>query len=609
MCGIFGVVGNITLDLTQICLNRLSHRGPDGWGIEQPEGCTLGHRRLAILDLSEAGRQPMSSHCGRFVATYNGEVYNYIELRKDLIAKGHKFRTDTDTEVVIQAFVEWGPSCLDRFNGMWAIAIWDKTERQLFLARDRFGKKPLFWAKTLHGLAFASEMKALFPLLKHKTPHPELTRKSLRIMSYEGGSECLITEINRFPAGHYALSRGEIIKPKRWWHTLDNLVQVPDTFDLQCEKFKELFLSACKLRMRSDVPLGVALSGGLDSSATFCAMSQLEQKKVGKSNWRNAFTAGFPGTPLDETKKASHVANYVGTKINRVPIDPSQIPYTLMKDLWLFEEQHLTLPSPFMQLYRAIRNNGIKVSLDGHGADELLAGYGFDFLHAMYDANPISWWGIANTYRQFLPDHPQFPKVSIPKLIWRHFQNRRHKEPPQAHACSDQSHPAWQEMGYLNRILYHSFHKSILPTLLRNYDRFSMASGVEIRMPFLDHRIVTYCFSLSWQAKLRKGHTKAIARQALSGIMPKAVVWDKVKMGFNAPFADWAQGALKEYFQDTLNSRSFKESDIVDTQLAENRFTALIQTKCPTFVQAQACWTALLPYFWEQAVLKEMGAF
>lgn len=608
MCGIFGIVGHVPHEKAALCLDRLRHRGPDGAGMLDLGGCILGHRRLAILDVSESGAQPMLSPCGRYAMVYNGEVYNYRELRSDLEARGESFRTGTDTEVVLQAYAFWGPEMLHRLNGMWALAVWDRESRRLFLARDRFGKKPLFWAHSPYGLCFASEMKALLPLLPTHTPHPELSRSSRRIMSYEATEECLIMEVRRFPAGHWAVSRGEDPVPIRWWLTLDHLAPVPDSFNEQAEVFRGLFLESCRLRMRSDVPVGVALSGGLDSSASLCAMASIDREySSGVPDWRNAFTAGFPGTPLDETDKAVLTARHAGVRLHTVPQDPADIPRTLLRDLWLLEEQHLTLPSPFMRLYEAVRRHGVKVTLDGHGADESLAGYGFDLIHTMLDAPPAHWPAIAQTYRRSLPSHPQFPKPSVAALIWRHLRGRLERRPPQAYGGPLEDHPAWRSMGGLGRVLYHSFHHSILPTLLRNYDRYSMAAGVEVRMPFMDHRLVCFCFSLPWHAKVRHGFSKAIARQALTGIVPDSIRLDSVKLGFNAPLADWMRGPLRTFFLDTVASGSFRESGLVDQELARRRLIDLLETENPNFPQAEACWTAFVPYFWEQAFLQEKG--
>src|SRR5690242_5442008 len=202
MSGIFAVVGHIYPRLVRRCLRELAHRGPDGEASWQEPGTVLGHRRLAILDTSPAGKQPMSYGEGRYWITYNGEIYNFVELRAELIADGHRFVTGSDTEVILAAFIQWGESCQGRFNGMWAFAIWDRVERALFLSRDRFGKKPLFYAQVSSGFAFASEMKALFPLLPRIEPELDLVGDPTRIFDYESSEQCIIKGLSRFPAGH-----------------------------------------------------------------------------------------------------------------------------------------------------------------------------------------------------------------------------------------------------------------------------------------------------------------------------------------------------------------------------------------------------------------------
>ncbi|WP_022663068.1 asparagine synthase (glutamine-hydrolyzing) [Paucidesulfovibrio longus] len=611
MCGIFGVVGRLDADTAGRCLDRLAHRGPDGRGLEILDGCVLGHRRLAILDASEAGKQPMTSACGRWTLSFNGEIYNFLELRADLEARGRTFHSGSDTEVLLEALVLWGPDCLSRCNGMWALALWDRREHRLLLARDRFGKKPLFWAETRHGLAFASEMKALFPLLDRLEANPELAGSSRRIMSYEGTPDCLVRGINRFPAGHLAWTRGEAPRPVRWWNTLDHLETPPARFEEQAERFRELFLDACRLRLRSDVPLGTSLSGGLDSGAVVCALAHLERQggrapRQGR-DWRNAFCAAFPGTPLDESAPATLAARHAGLDAHLVETDPASVPDTLYRDLWLLEEQHLTLPSPFMRVYAAQRRSGVRVSLDGHGADEMFAGYGFDYLHAMHDAPPWRWPDVAAAYRAGLPRGPQFPRPSTLRLVRDHLKNRLRREPAPMFGGPDADHPAWQGMGRLNRLLHHGFHRTILPTLLRNYDRYSMACGVEVRMPFMDHRIVTFAFSLPWTSKLRGGFSKAVVRAGMAPLMPREIAWARTKIGFNAPALEWMRGPLRPFFEDALHSRAFRESGLADQPLAAGRFQALVDAERPTFDQAQACWTAFLPFFWEEAVLRGKG--
>lgn len=255
MCGIFGTVNyRISKEQAKSCLDELIHRGPDGFGIWQEEGVTLGHRRLSILDLSKNGTQPMSYADERYEITYNGEVYNFIEVRRELEALGHKFKSDTDTEVILAAFAQWQEACLDKFNGMWAFAIWDRRDKRLFMSRDRFGVKPLYVADCGGRIIFASEMKAIVPVMDSVKINRSLIELYKKNPHYEMQEECLIEGIKRFPAGHYAwITKDGRIEMNRWWNTLDHIGPVPDSYEEQVEKFREIFLDSCRIRMRSDV--------------------------------------------------------------------------------------------------------------------------------------------------------------------------------------------------------------------------------------------------------------------------------------------------------------------------------------------------------------------
>jgi len=614
MCGIFGVIGHIDPVQAKECRDLLAHRGPDGAGLWVGNGVTLGHRRLSILDLSERGDQPMAWGNGRYHIVFNGEIYNFLEVRAELESLGESFVSDSDTEVLLAAWATWGPDCQDRFNGMWALAIWDDIERTLFLARDRFGKKPLFYAKTRYGFAFASEMKALMLLLDEVVPHPELTRSSKRIMHYESTDECLIQSITRFPAGHHGVYRDGNLRLTRWWNTLDHLVDVPASFEERAELFRELFLDACRLRMRSDVPIGSALSGGLDSSGVICSVAHIARNSPEtrmSPDFQHAFNAGFPGTPLDETPYARRVADYLDIPLTTIIVDPAKAVEQFFQQLYLFEDMHLTSPIPFMLTYGAIREGGIKVTLDGHGADECFAGYLFNAKEGLVDAgfNLRAAKSIVDAFYNGRPKSTQFP---MPPR-WRFFMDF-HRErlksrlKGQAGVVSrDNGHPRWREMDHLTQVLYVATHESILPTLLRNYDRYSMANGVEIRMPFMDHRIVSLAFSLAWDDKVRGGFTKAVVREGLSGVMPPDIAWRRAKIGFNSPMVDWMKGPLKEFFLDEVHSSAFTNSDLVDQKLAKSRLEQVIGDPDATYAQSEAAWTALLPYFWEQAVLKRRG--
>ena len=383
MCGIYGVVNKkVDRELAMKCLNTMIHRGPDGYGLWQEDGVTLGHRRLSILDLSNAGSQPMSYANERYWMTFNGEIYNFIEIRDELKKKGYTFRSASDSEVIMAAFCEWGESCVERFNGMWTFAIWDKQTKQLFISRDRFGVKPLFYAELPDGgFAFASEMKVILPLLPKVEANKPMFDRYFADNHYESQPECLIRGIKRFPAGHNAWVKDGKITLKRYWNTLDHLISVPDSYEEQVEQFRELFLDACKIRMRSDVTLGTGLSGGLDSSAVICAMSYISKNMTDEranNDWQHAYVACFPGTAQDETKYAKQVTDYLGISHTFMNIDSAVSEREFLRQLYCFEELWGNPQVPMMELYKKEREMGTTVSLDGHAADELFAGYGFD---------------------------------------------------------------------------------------------------------------------------------------------------------------------------------------------------------------------------------------
>jgi asparagine synthase (glutamine-hydrolysing) len=612
MCGIFGFVGDIARETALTCTNMLAHRGPDGCGIWEGDGVTLGHRRLSILDLSEAGAQPMSFADGRYHITYNGEIYNFIEIRNELSDKGHRFVSDSDTEVLLAAFFEWGEKCLLKLNGMWSFAIWDGHERSLFICRDRFGKKPLFYSMLPSGLAFASEMKALFPLLSEVRPNIQLVKNATEMFKYESSENCLVEGIKRFPAGYSGWWKDGKLTKRRWWCTLDHLPDVPLRYEEQVEQFRELFLDACHLRMRSDVPIGTALSGGLDSSSTISAMSYISKHKMDgriSSNWQHAFVACFPGTPLDEKQYAQMVTSHLGIDVNFLDIDPLDGINHLSEYLYLFEELYITSPLPFMAIYEAMKRHGVKVTVDGHGADELFGGYSFDIVSALSDAalNPEKIRSVLDAYDGMSHQNSSQFRLKPRWYRWLQWHSGRVKDAIKANSTKydyDELHPNWHRLDNLNKTLYRSTHETVLPTLLRNYDRYSMANGVEIRMPFMDHRVVGFAFAIPWDSKIRNGYSKSVVRDAMSMYMPHEVAYRKSKIGFNSPIVDWMQGPLKPFFLDTINSASFNDCVLIDPPSVAAKIKKVIFGHDVRFSLGEEAWTGLVPFLWEEAVIK-----
>ncbi len=600
MCGILGLIGNIDSEKFEQCLSKLEHRGPDGFGIWQDEGVTLGHRRLSIIDLTDNGKQPMHFE-NKYAITFNGEIYNYLEIKIELEKFGYKFISASDTEVVLAAFDKWGEKCFTKFNGMWALGIWNKENKTLFLSRDRMGKKPLFYAKTKYGFAFASEMKAIYPLLEKVEKNTDVINKAINdVFSYENTDECLINGISRFPAASHGILKDGHLQLSKYWTVFDDETPQFKKYEEQVEYLRHLFLDACKIRMRSDVQIGTALSGGLDSTATICAMAnvanqQNSSENIFKHDWQHAYVATFPGSEIDEKKYAKRVVDYLGIGATYLEIDPVKNIDKIFEYTYLFEELYLTSPIPFIQLYNEVKRNGTTVTLDGHGSDELFAGYPFQFTRAVADAipNPVKVNDIVKTYRDTLLNNKSyyydFGTSSYNGLL---------------HIAKGKK---YKNLDHLNNLLYQSSFETILPTLLRNYDRYSMINGVEIRMPFLDYRIVNFAFSIPWSSKIRNGYSKAIVRDAIKPFAPDDITYRKSKIGFNSPFSEWIKGPLKSWINDEINSQQFNHSEIINSELVRSKITAVQKNESATYLDGENAWKAIMPYIWEKSLTLANG--
>lgn len=580
------------------CVQRIRHRGPDAMNIKQMEGITLGHARLAILDQDQSADQPMQDASGRYTIVYNGEVYNFIELKRELESKGYRFRTQTDTEIVLYSFIEWGEAFQQKCNGMWALAIWDSYEKKLFLTRDRFGIKPLYIYREGGNFYFASEMKAFFPVMKERVPNTRILMQE-HYFDYEASEECIIRGITKLSAGTFAIWHNGCLREKRWWNTLDYLQDVPRSYEEQVEMLRELFLDACRIRMRSDVPVGTALSGGIDSSCTIGAMHYLSGNHTERKtdDWQHAFVAHMPDTVCDETKYAEMAAGYIGISVKRVEVNPCIGAEELLRYMYLCEDPYPnTSPVPHLQTYNEMSRAGIKVTLDGHGADELFGGYSGDLFSACVDAGigTTEFENVIDTFNEMSGDHlaPEGSET-INRMFNMVKMNSRYK-------IRDSKFDQFDEY---NKRLYIQTHKRVLPTLLRCYDRYSMASGVEIRMPFMDYRIVSFAFSISWNAKVRNGYSKAIVRDMARPFMDKRILDRKQKIGFGAPCSEWFKGELKEFLLDTISSRDFQECELVnslDICIDVNEF---FRSEKTDFRDGSRIWTKIVPYLWKKAVI------
>jgi asparagine synthase (glutamine-hydrolysing) len=637
MCGIAGLLGERNHATAHKMLNKIRHRGPDGDGIwlspEDEFPVSLCHARLSILDLTDMGSQPFHSQDYRYTIVFNGEIYNFLELQSELISRHNAtFRSATDTEVLLQGIAYEGLEFLNKCNGMWAFCLWDRLESTATLCRDRFGVKPLYYIRLDGGsVGFSSEMKGLTPLLKSFAPAEYIDSIFLHQFDYEFSDLCAIKGIVRLPPGSYAVLNNGQLDVRRWWNTLDHISKDEGAYVSQVGQWRDLFIDSVRLRMRSDVRIGTALSGGLDSSSVMAAMAVIgangdQGYSRTSADWQHSVCCSYPSGSLDETYWAKLVSEYCGVSFSSLVINPIKSSWDIYQSLAQVEDPYLTMPLPMLATYQAIKSLGISVTLDGHGADELFSGYGhllnalrctksrreFQEILAIDESTRT---GVYSYYErrsikiklglymnEFLSSKHVFPRAWIKNYL--HNQKGRGEQvglfSSRLMLARDEmhQHEAFKAMDVFSQVLYEIFHLTILPTLLRNYDRYSMANGLEIRMPFMDWRLVCYTFSLPWQAKLGGSFTKRIQRDALAGILCDQVRLRRDKVGWNAPSHEWFQGPLRSFVEESLrcghNSPYFSR--------AVKAWKSFNSTRNPTFVEGQALWNAILPHLWTMSL-------
>lgn len=596
MCGIAGIYSIDHQKVTEASLKKLTdavaHRGPDGEGfwVHPKNHVGFGHRRLSILDLSENGKQPMPYAGGRYWITYNGEVFNFIELKQQLESMGYGFHSDTDTEVVLASYAAWGKGCLQRFNGMWALAIWDEQKQELFLARDRFGIKPLHYLyQPGKRFVFASETNQ-FKFLENYDR--QLDEKNLDLAlndpdNLEGYGRTIYKDVHQVLPGHYmVLSFDKGLEPHRWWNTLDHIPVVSGQYAEQIEHFRELFIDACRIRLRSDVSIASALSGGLDSSSVYCmlyhCMNHAEHPRRVPEVWQRAYVAMFPGTAQDETVFAEKVIQHTSGEAVYLTPKYDRLAERIVDSVLAFDG---ICGSPLFvvsDMYQAMRRDGVTISMDGHGADEMLYGYTSSVKKAYQLAVSLEEYAYAEEIKEIslLMQHPSSFRYGLTNFYDRNqarvltrvgnllkkllrpnlfFKKRRFLND---HDSSAGFLPG-DQMDMLNmaeRNLYEEFHLTFLPTILRDFDRASMRNSVEVRMPFMDHRLVSFVFGLPIESKLGGGYTKRILRDAMKGWIPEKIRTRTLKIGFCAPMTEWFSGVLSEFIADEINSSAFLKS-------------------------------------------------
>jgi asparagine synthase (glutamine-hydrolysing) len=581
MCGISGLVYTdvsrpVDRELVRALTATLSHRGPDADGFLFGAGAALGHRRLSIIDLS-TGDQPIYNEDRTKAVVFNGEIYNFQELRADLQKHGHRFATASDTEVIVHAWEEYGDACIGRLRGMFAIALWDIPRRRLLLARDRVGKKPLYYVHDDERILFASELKAVLydPAVKRAVSFEAID--DYLTFGAVPAPRTIYQDIRQLPPAHYLVwENGRVSVTEYWDLTYPSRPRRREADYL--EEFSSIFAEAVRLRMISDVPLGAFLSGGVDSAAVVAAMTKYSTRPVSTT------TISFLESRFDESHHARIVAQCLGTEHREVRVQPNAVD-VLPRLVWHLDEPFADSSAvPSYYVARAAREK-VTVALSGDGGDEVFAGYEWRYGLNMLEARLRRWVPGPLRHVALGPLSAVWPKADrLPRpLRWKFFLRNLSLEAEEAY-FHDMSlfTPAdkrslltgqfrrslggysplggfrrhfdrVQGLDHLSRILYVDF-KTYLPNdILVKMDRMAMANSLEVRSPLLDHKVLEFAAGVPAEFKYQHGTSKYLLKRYAAGLVPASVIY-RPKMGFSIPVAAWLRGELRSTAEDLLLS-------------------------------------------------------
>ncbi|MEM2929172.1 MAG: asparagine synthase (glutamine-hydrolyzing) [Nitrososphaerota archaeon] len=605
MCGIFGILSidqnKVNINVLERMSHSLIHRGPDDYGyvffelfnkqriletnnifdvkqIENYQGVlAFGHRRLSIIDLSKTGHQPMSNENRDIWIILNGEIYNYIELSEELKKRGHKFYSKTDTEVIIHAYEEWGADCLNHFNGMWAFALWDKRKKRIFCSRDRFGIKPFYYYYDGKTFVFASEIKAILqdPAIR-RIPNDKRIYDYLGYGYLDHTEETFFKNINQLRGSNYLtldIKGTDLnLKINQYWDIKPIELRGVESFE---KRFLELFKDSINLHLRSDVPIGTCLSGGLDSSSIVCVTQEYLNSNIHKT-----FSSCFEDQRYDEREYIQKVIETNHIEPHFVFPNPKKLFEEINELIW-YQEEPFGSTSIYAQwnVFKLAKEKGIKVVLDGQGADELLAGYhpflGFylselinefhfyDFIKEYKLIRSIykysHFWFIGHLLISLLP-------LPLSAFIKKQILFKKNNWLKRNNNFIYKTEFKNKFKNILHNQLYNYLMIFSLPALLHYEDRNSMAHSIEARVPFLDYRLVELIFSLPIKEIINNGFTKYILRKAMQGILPESIRMRRDKMGFVTPEDIWFKTVLKNFVNDIINSKSFSERIYFDVK-------------------------------------------
>ena len=619
MCGICGVISlshekPVDRQDLQAMRDRMIHRGPDAEGIFVDDIVGLGHRRLSIIDIS-SGQQPMSNEDGSITIAYNGEMYNFESLRADLIAKGHIFKTRSDTEVIIHAYEEYGDRCLEYFRGMFAFALWDCKRKRLFAARDRLGKKPLYYALWGDTFLFASEVKAI---LAHPDARRELNLEALDLylgFRYVPGPLTMFKGIFKLQPAHFLIvSDGQVITERYWDLSTVTTRRIP--FESAREEFVELLKESIRIRLMSEVPLGVFLSGGVDSSAIVALMSEMVAEPV------KTFSVGYSGDAAEnEFEYARMVANRYHTDHHEFRLTADDFLGFLPKLVWHLDEPIADASTIPLYYISQLAREHVTVVLSGEGADELLGGYyiykkmlTLDSLHSLPGIGVFSWvaslvgrfWGSRKIGRYAdllrLPLEQRYTGVSSVFTRDERKKLLAGMVGVSPRSLADVLAPCYERVAGrdpLDRMLYVDTNVWLPDDLLMKADKMTMATSVELRVPFLDHLLVEYAAALPTEFKIQGNETKYLLKKAMESRLPRDLLYRK-KKGFPVPVNRWfrekANGVREVLLDDGSACRNYFNPAVLD-QLITNHSDS-------TSDLSDLIWPFLVFEFWYKEYLQ-----
>jgi asparagine synthase (glutamine-hydrolysing) len=539
MCGIVGIIGqSATKNSISRMLETQKHRGPDFMDFYCEENkIALGHNRLSIIDLSINANQPFTSDCGHYVLIFNGEIYNYIELRNELKCK-YDFRTQSDTEVLLNAYKEWGERCLEKFNGMFSFAIWNKKEQLLFAARDRFGVKPFYYFIDNDTFSFASEINPIHATGVDKIPNDKVWLNFFSEGSYGLPNETFWQNIHQLPGGHFLTLKNNSLQIKKWYFFEDRILKLQSNFqDNEEEYITNLLLKAINLRFRADVPVGFNLSGGLDSSTL---LALIDQQDIDKTTVE-AFTFITNDERYDELKWVKSMLDNRPFHLSICPLSAAEVPELSLKISKHQSEPYGGIPTiAYSKIFQAARQKGVKVLLDGQGSDEAWAGYDY---YTNNSQNIIQ--GVTKSpFRTNVLD-ADFAKKYTKTVYAKPFDNA------------------------LLNLQYRDLFYTKIPRALRFNDRVSMLHGTELREPFLDYELVEYVFSRPKDFKLKDGVQKWMLRKIAEKFLQKELVLAP-KRPLQTPQREWLSEDLKDWvkvevaslYQNNWFDKSALESEL-----------------------------------------------